>query len=62
MIGDRHQHEVEQLLQASEALIESFAQEAVIDPAEGTADGTSAIGSGRLGSGLRHFHSSAGSK
>jgi hypothetical protein len=37
-------------------------QEAVIDPAEGTANGTPAIGSGRLGSGLRHFHSSAGSK
>jgi hypothetical protein len=53
---------LEQLLQAREALIESLAQEAVIDPAEGTANRTSAIGSGRLGSGLRHVPSSAGSR
>ncbi|PYU38416.1 MAG: hypothetical protein DMG54_30145 [Acidobacteria bacterium] len=62
MIGDRHQHEVEQLLQASEALIESFAQEAVTDPAEGTVNGPSAMRAGRLRSGLRHVHPSAGSK
>jgi hypothetical protein len=30
-------------------LIEFFAQKAMIDPAEGTANGTSAIGSGWLG-------------
>jgi hypothetical protein len=37
--------------------MESLAQEAVIDPAEGTADGPAAIGSGRLGSGFWHFSS-----
>ena len=31
LVGDRHQHEVEQLLQTSEAFIEPFAQEAVIN-------------------------------
>src|SRR6202007_3036670 len=55
LIGDRDQHEVEQLLQARKALIESFAQETVIDPAEGPANGTSAIWSGRLRSRFWHF-------
>jgi hypothetical protein len=62
LIRDGHQHEVEQLLQASEALIESLTQEAMIDPAEGTANGTSAIRSWWLGTRFKHFHPSAGSK
>src|SRR5438552_1538745 len=37
------------------ALIEPLAQEAVIDPAEGTANGTSAIGSGAVGVGTSAF-------
>jgi hypothetical protein len=43
-------------------LIESFAQEAMIDPAEGTADGPAAIGSGRLGVGILAFSPSTGVK
>jgi hypothetical protein len=38
-------------------LIEFLAQEAVINPAEGTANRTSAIRSGRLGARFRHFSS-----
>jgi hypothetical protein len=48
----------EQLFQASEAFVESLTQEAMIDPAVGTANGTSAIGSERLGARFRHFRSS----
>jgi hypothetical protein len=54
LIGDRYQHEVEQLLQAGQALIESFPQKAVINPTERTANGTPPIWPRRLRSGLPH--------
>jgi hypothetical protein len=54
LIRDRYQDEVEQLLQTGQALVESLAEKAVIHPAKGATNGTSAIGAGRLGPGL-HF-------
>src|SRR5215472_716717 len=62
LIRDGHQHVVKQLFQASEALIESLTQEAMIDPAEGTANGTSAIRSWWLGTRFKHFHWQAQSR
>jgi hypothetical protein len=47
-IGNRDQHEVEQLLQASQSLVESLAEESMVDPTEGTADGSNAIRPRRL--------------
>jgi hypothetical protein len=47
-IGNRDQNEIEQLLQSFESLVESFAQEPMIDPTKRAADGSNAIRPGWL--------------
>jgi hypothetical protein len=47
-IGNRDENEIEQFLQSFESLVESSAQEPMIDPTERTADGSNAIRPGRL--------------
>lgn len=47
-IGNRDQHEVEEFFQAGQSLVESLAEESMVYPAEGTADGSNAIRPRRL--------------
>ena len=53
-IGNGDEHEIEKLLESSQSQIESLAEESMVYPAEGTADGSNAIGPRRLRSFAQH--------
>jgi hypothetical protein len=47
-IGDSDEHQVEKLFQAGQSMIEPFAEKSMVNPTEGTANGSNAIRPRRL--------------